>query len=247
MSVELPDAPEQPKPGAGNQQAKQAQDDGLVNGTSYSALDNLFNIVNYTRFGSQLQYRVGAVAMICNAAGIMAGQAGGNKGGVLEKNYYRDNVYDATAPTADLPTSIEALEAQSRMVNAPPEYGDSSLVSVSKSMAYNPAPIAADYQEYAELTGPPLAPHKEQSRVITNYVVEFDGSGSNMVHAECGWDGIYSINKNGDKEEFLESLFEGSGRWPSRDLRGATKYEVNQIRRQAEAWLRQIASGRANV
>lgn len=252
MSATLPEAPAN---STGNATVDQAKTDGVINETSQMALNNLFNVLNCEKFGSELQYRVSAVAMICNKAGILAGMAGGNdksKNGQLEPTNYRQSKESTGMPTASLPVSLTALQSQASISKAAPKYGDSELVSVSRSTSYHPQPIRADYNTYREKTGPPLAPRSEQSRVITNYGVSISGGGIEF-QAECGWDDIYNIDKNGQQFEFLEELFEGrpgaNGKkgMPARDLRGATTYEFDQFERQIKAWFDKVSTGRNSV
>ena len=248
MNPKAPTAPVKDAPTTGEQKAKQAVSDGSVDGLSVDSLSNLLNCLNYSSFASTLQYRIASVLMICNSMGVMAGVQGGKAHGApmepTNKNY-RDSMPSGTAPTISLPTSIETLQAQSQSTIAPPDYGDSQVVAISRSSAYDPTPVRADFKEYSEFTGPPLAPRRLLSRVITNYGVSFEGSGLDL-HGECGWDGI----TNDANEPFLQSLFDGkkgekgSTGYPSRDLSGATTYESEQIERQIRAWFNRIATGR---
>jgi hypothetical protein len=239
----------------GNASADQAKADGMINETSYTALNNLFNSLNCEKFGSELQYRVSAAAMICNKAGILAGMAGGNgksKNGQLEPTSYRQSQQSTGMPTASLPVSLTALQSQASISKAAPKYGDSELVSVSRSSSYHPQPVRVDYNTYRDKNGPPLAPRGEQSRVITNYGVSVSGGGIDF-QAECGWDDIYNVDKNGQQFEFLEELFDGrpgaEGRkgMPARDLREATVYEYTQFERQINAWFDKVSTGRNNI
>ncbi len=249
MNPKAPTAPVKDAPSTGEQKAKKAVSDGSVDPQFADSLSNLFNCLNYSSFSSTLQYRIASVLMICNSMGIMAGRQGGKaKGTSMAPTSYRDSMPSGSTPFASLPTSVEALQAQSQSTIAPPEYGDSQLVAISRSNAYNPAPIRAEFKEYAEFTGPPLAPRNQLSRVITNYGVSFEGSGMDL-HGECGWDGI----TNDANEPFLQDLFDGKkgeggknnkGGFPSRDLSGATSYESEQIERQIGAWFTRIATGR---
>lgn len=245
MTNNSTEIPNQSTTTPGEAKAKQAFQNEPSDPFSAATVTNLFNVLNLAMFYSMLQYRVGAVVMICNKLGIMAGQQGGKaNGGNMEPTSpsYRDSMPSTIAPTMNLPTDISTLQQQSKSTIAPPEYGDSQLVSISRSSDYDPSPIHAPYEEYKNYTGPPLAPHQELSRVITNYGVSFDGSITG-VHGECGWDDI----TNDNNEPFLETLFEGKKGMPARDLRGATLYESVQIGRQIYAWLNVITNGRSNV
>lgn len=216
---------------------------GVVPVNAQLALQNLYDVVDYQLHMHSLRYRLGAAMMVCNAKGIMAGRGGGNvKGTELEATRYRQSATPSAPPSDNLPTSLSALRSEATMTEAPPEYGDSQLAMVSRSSAYNPTPVFADWEEYAEYTGPPLAPRGLLSRVITNYGVSFDGSDVD-IRIECGWDGIFGAGDNGEEYAFLEDHFEGRG-WAKRDLRGYTEYEVRQAERQVMAWMNKLATGR---
>lgn len=229
----------------GRQKAQQAVSSGSVNPSSEFALQHLFDVLNFAMHTGSLRYRLGAAMMICNAKGIMAGRGGGNmNGSELPPTKYRKSATPGAAPSDNLPTSLMALRGEATMTEAPPEYGDSQLAMVSRSSAYNPTPKFADWSEYAEYTGPPLAPQGMLSRVITNYGVSFDGSDQD-IRIECGWDGIFGYDDKGNDYAFLEDHFEGRGE-TKRDLRGYTDYEVHQAERQIMAWMNKLATGRDN-
>lgn len=227
----------------GKQRAAEAVSSGVVPLASQSALQNLFDVLNFTLHTGSLRYRLGAAMMICNAKGIMAGRGGGNMNGAeLPPTKYRKSATPGAAPNDNLPTSLMALRSEASMTEAPPEYGDSQLAMVSRSAEYNPSPKFAEWSEYAEYTGPPLAPQNMLSRVITNYGVSFDGSDTD-IRIECGWDGIFGYDDKGNDYAFLEDHFEGRGE-TKRDLRGYTDYEVRQSERQVMAWMNKLATGR---
>lgn len=208
---------------------------------SEMALQHLFDVLNFAMHTGSLRYRLGAAMMICNAKGIMAGRGGGNQQGTeMKATKYRKSATPGAVPNENLPTSLMALRNDATMTEAPPEYGDSQVAMVSRSSQYNPTPISADWSEYAEYTGPVLAPRGILSRTITNYGVSFDGSDQD-IRIECGWDGIFSYDEYGNEKEFLsEFLKDGTGR----DLRGFTEYELHQAERQIMAWMNKLATGR---
>lgn len=227
----------------GKERAAAAVTKGIVSPLSESMLRNLFDVLNYPMHTVSLRYRLAAAMMICNTKGIMAGRQGGNeKGAEMPPTKYRKSATPSAAPTENLPTSLSALRADATMTDAPPEYGDSQVAMVSRSAQYNPTPIFADFAEYAEYEGPPLAPRGILSRTITNYGVSDDGSDQD-VRLECGWDGVFGYDDNGNETAFLEKHFEGDGE-TKRDLRGYTDYEVAQAMRQVLAWMNKLATGR---
>ena len=195
----------------GRERAQAAASSGVIPLAAQSALQNLFDVLNFQMHTGSLRYRLGAAMMICNAKGIMAGRGGGNMNGAeLPPTKYRKSATPGSAPNENLPTSLMALRGEATMTEAPPEYGDSQLAMVCRSAEYNPTPKFADWDEYREYTGPPLAPQGMLSRVITNYGVSFDGSDTD-IRIECGWDGIFSYDDKGNEYAFLEDHFEGRG------------------------------------
>jgi hypothetical protein len=227
----------------GRERADQAVSQGAVDATTHIALQNLYDALNYHVHMVGLRYRLGSAMMICNAKGIMAGRGGGNmRGSELPPTNYRKSATPGAVPNENLPTSMMALRAEATMAEAPPGYGDSQVSMVSRSSAYNPTPIFADWEEYEQYTGPPLAPQGMLSRVITNYGVSFDGSDGD-IRIECGWDGIFGYDEKGNERAFLEEHFEGQDT-AKRDLRGYTEYESKQAERQIIAWMIKLATGR---
>jgi hypothetical protein len=84
--------------------------------------------------------------------------------------------------------------------------------------------------EYRLLNGPPLAPRREQSRVITNFVTRstlIQTGDETGVVLEYGWADV--VSKKG--RPFLEAHFEGRGRLPKRDLRGLQDRAIKMIDR----------------
>jgi hypothetical protein len=72
-------------------------------------------------------------------------------------------------------------------------------------------------REYEQLTGPPLAPRGQFSRVITNLKTGYERSADGRVWTAYGyWDQV--VNKKG--RPFLQAHFNGSGRLPVRNLAG---------------------------
>ncbi|CAB5237944.1 hypothetical protein UFOVP142_35 [uncultured Caudovirales phage] len=230
--------------------AKKAIQSGVITSqseASYASLIRLMELPSQTAFVAQ---RIAAVMTICNRDGILSGHTGGNQGGVpMEKTSYRQSRQAGSRPTADLPVDYSTLLSQAQITVAPPSYGESDMAMISRPPGYNPAPQLRDMSYYKKMTGPPLAPDFERSRVITNYEVEISSSlGTASLTGK--WTGIQAINrKTKEVFEFLEKLFEGvklpSGKVqiPQRDLRGATDYENAQVLRQVKAWVEGTAEG----
>lgn len=72
--------------------------------------------------------------------------------------------------------------------------------------------------QYRLLTGPPLAPRGQFSRVITNLLTDYDDSNRSRGRWEAWgyWDGVVSVKG----VSFLKFHFDGEGHLPIRDLRG---------------------------
>jgi hypothetical protein len=86
---------------------------------------------------------------------------------------------------------------------------------------------------YRQLDGPPLAPRRQFSRVITNLVTEFGRVSNNVWEAIGHWNEV--LSKKG--RPFLMYHFNGDGRLPKRDLRGIRRDGVEKARRSARAWM----------
>lgn len=227
-----------------SERVSEAKSDGNIDDNAFSAFVTLDRIMNFTMYFPLLRYRLAATAMICNKLGVLAGLSG-TTGQPLEKVAYRKQDIRDGIPTHNLSTSMQALQAEANLMVAPPDYGDSQLFSTCQSSAYDPTPVYADYQTYKNYDGPPLAPRRLQSRVITNYVVNADNA-HDQVSLECGWEDIYSVDDYGKTSAFMNSHFEGSDGQKKRDLRGGTDYEKQQFERQIKAWITHIATGNTN-
>lgn len=87
--------------------------------------------------------------------------------------------------------------------------------------------------EYRLLGGPPLAPRRAFSRVITNLVTTYGGNPeSNHWYAAGAWDEV--VSRKGIP--FLHWHFEGTGKLPKRDLRGVRPEGVTRARAALRAW-----------
>lgn len=86
--------------------------------------------------------------------------------------------------------------------------------------------------EYRRLTGPPLAPRGEQSRVITNCVTSSGQDGSGRFFVKRGWKQV--LDRRG--RPFLKYAFR------KRDLRGVRPWEREQIRKATRVWVKYFLS-----
>ena len=92
--------------------------------------------------------------------------------------------------------------------------------------------------EYRQLDGPPLAPRRANSRVITNFATEIGRSGG-IWWVEGFWLDVVSISGI----EFLPAHFQGLGRLPVRDLRGVRPQGLAKAARQLNAWAQRLLRG----
>ncbi len=102
---------------------------------------------------------------------------------------------------------------------------------------YNPGNEAnLTSSEYRRLDGPPLAPRRQFSRVITNLLTDFDDSRRAQGHWEVWgyWDEV--VSKKG--KDFLKYHFDGEGKLPKRDLRGIRPDGRQKARDAARNWMR---------
>ncbi len=90
-----------------------------------------------------------------------------------------------------------------------------------------------DASQYRRLDGPPLAPRKQFSRVITNLLTGYSRLGLRMWSAFGYWDEV--VDKKG--RPFLHYLFDGGARCPARDLRGVRPEGVEKARAAARNWM----------
>lgn len=97
--------------------------------------------------------------------------------------------------------------------------------------------------EYLSLAGPPLAPRGRYSRVITNFMTDFDKLPSGNWQVTYWWEDVVSV----EGFPFLKVHFEGlrAGRrpgfnMPRRDLRGIRPADQAKITKATEAWSRDM-------
>jgi hypothetical protein len=98
--------------------------------------------------------------------------------------------------------------------------------------------------EYRRLDGPPLAPRKQFSRVITNLLTDFDDTRRSEGEWKVWgyWDGVVSRRSKKGKGKggvaFLKYHFNGEGHNPQRDLRGLRPDGRKKARDAARNWMR---------
>ena len=89
-------------------------------------------------------------------------------------------------------------------------------------------------REYEQLSGPPLAPRGQFSRVITNLKTDFYPSPDGKTWTAYGfWLDVVSTKGRA----FLHAHFNGFGRLPRRDLTGVRPEGREKARRAAIAWM----------
>ena len=86
---------------------------------------------------------------------------------------------------------------------------------------------------YRKLDGPPLAPRRQFSRVITNYHTRYGEIRQNVWEVVGAW--IDVISRKG--VPFLRYHFTGAGRLVIRDLRGIRPEGIAKARKSARAWM----------
>jgi hypothetical protein len=90
-------------------------------------------------------------------------------------------------------------------------------------------------KEYKQLTGPPLAPRGEQSRVIANLKTGH-GQDGNSFYAVGSWKQVVSVKG----KSFLPAHFNGSGHLPVRDLRGVRPWGMREAQKAVRAWAKYL-------
>ena len=88
--------------------------------------------------------------------------------------------------------------------------------------------------EYRKLNGPPLAPRRQYSRVITNYKLRPYIVDRFRFGVEGRWEDVVDVKGR----PFLHYHFQGSGRLPRRDLAGVRPEGMAEIRRRFVNWAR---------
>jgi hypothetical protein len=86
---------------------------------------------------------------------------------------------------------------------------------------------------YRKLDGPPLAPRRQFSRVITNYIQRFGRLSTTAWEVVGYWDQV--LSRQGIR--FLHWHFDGTTKLPSRDLRGLRQWGVDRARETGRNWM----------
>jgi len=239
--------PAEAKPKAtASETAKTLVSDGLITPQSQDAARSLHFLMNIGNYVNLLQYRIACTMAICNKVGILAGQAGGGTDGKysspMVETKYRKSRRSMGAPTVNLPSSLMALASQAQVNYAAPSPEDTTSYAEVRNVGYFPSSTGRSHAFYRTMNGPPLAPQEEQSRVVTNYVVAIDPEGDTGFSAQGKWSNVKEGGKKGEYN-ILDLHFQtGVGRTKiKRDLRGATQYEDDQIKRQIQIWVMETA------
>lgn len=95
-------------------------------------------------------------------------------------------------------------------------------------------------REYQLLDGPPLAPRKQFSRVITNFVTRFVDDSPAGREIECGWLGVVSAKGVAFLGAHFNGLVKKGIRLPKRDLRGIRPETREKMQRSLVNWMRDI-------
>lgn len=90
--------------------------------------------------------------------------------------------------------------------------------------------------QYKALTGPPLAPQGDHSRVIANYQTASGQVGPGHFVAEGKWFDVVDIKGN----PFLEHHFDGDGYLPRRDLRGVRPWGIAEAKKALGAFVDEL-------
>ena len=150
-----------------------------------------------------------------------------NRRGVLagldkDSNPLRPVTYRPTKPGVKL-TAEQRLGQKTRT-----KRGQHSAIGSGAQRAFNNLSSA----EYRKLDGPPLAPRRQFSRVITNYSQRYGQIGAGKWEVIGAW--VNVLSRKG--RPFLHYHFNGEGRNPVRDLRGVREWGRNKIKSALKAW-----------
>jgi hypothetical protein len=158
-----------------------------------------------------------------NRAGVLAGLDGANNS--MAPVTYRP----VSAKTGKLVKKGVALTLEQRLGQSPKKSrGSYSRIGSDIQRANNNLTSA----EYRLLGGPPLAPRKQFSRVITNYQQEARQIGSRAWEVVGAW--VNVLSRKG--VPFLTYHFNGIGQ-QRRDLRGIRPDGIAKIKATARAWM----------
>jgi hypothetical protein len=166
-----------------------------------------------------------------NRKGILAGQD--KDGNPLRPVTYRPK-YDAIGPLKKGKKSRE-LTVEERL-------GQSKRTKQGRYAAFGSTANAEwnnlKTSQYRTLDGPPLAPRRQFSRVITNYVVRSGQTSPTMWESVGYWLDVLSTKG----KTFLHYHFNGEGQ-AVRDLRGVRPDGIAKCRKSARAWMIDLIRG----
>lgn len=226
--------------------AKSMLTDGIITSGSQDAIRSLHFLSNIGNYVNLLQYRIACTMAVCNKLGVLGGQSGGGDGKYstpLEptaKKYRFSR--KGTAPTVNLPSSLVALASQAQVNYSAPSPDDDSAYTEVRNVGYFPSSTGRSVAFYRTQKGPPLAPQEDQSRTVTNYVVAIDPEGDTGFSAQGKWQNVKEGQKKAEYNILDLHFDRGVGRDKiKRDLRGATQYDMDQIRRQIHIWVMETA------
>jgi hypothetical protein len=218
----------------------------LITSQSEDAIRSLQFLANIGNYVNQLQYRLACTMFVCNKLGIMACRTGGGKNdktsSIMQETQYRKSKSPSGEPTVNMPSSVIALSSQAQVNFAAPGPDDTTAVSEVRHVGYSPYVTGRKLSFYRQFSGPPLAPQNEQSRVVTNYVVSIKSESETGFTAEGKWSQVKELGKYGEQNILDRHFDSGVGeKKTTRDLRGATQYEMDQIKRQIDLWVKETA------
>jgi len=93
---------------------------------------------------------------------------------------------------------------------------------------------------YRQLTGPRLAPRREQSRIITNLVALPIQVESDSINVACAWFDVISVKS----VPFLKAHFEGSNNLPAYDLRGIRPWGMMEAGNLVKLWIHSLITAK---
>lgn len=91
--------------------------------------------------------------------------------------------------------------------------------------------------EYKKLDGPPLAPRRDESRVISNYRVAEKRITTDQIEVVMAWADVLNVKG----EPFLKYHFNGQGQL-KRDLRGIRPWGWDRLRSAVRQWVKILLS-----
>lgn len=214
--------------------------DGIVTGKFGGARAFTARLETVENYADDLVARWAAVLVEDNRRGILAG---------LDKD---DRVM---FPTSYRTSYVQAGRTRAGYVKS--AYGYAVNVSGGPGPGFKPGPAAnLRSSEYRKMTGPPLAPRGEASRVISNYTVAPVLAASGEIGVQGGWDDV--VDRRG--RPFLKYHFSGTGMhrggayasWarrrgvgrgknlPRRNIAGLRDWGRKQARKELREWIAEL-------